>query len=99
MKIKLHYNQFSNGGAVDHEKWSLIPSEEMQYNPFRQCETLKTIEIEIPDTWEIDKDRDMIFEETGNSIYYQEMSKNQNEIKVATNNYPYCKTIWREKTK
>lgn len=96
MKIKLHYNQFSNGGAVDLEKWSLIPSEEMQYNPFRQCETLKTVEIEIPDTWEIDKECDMIFNESGNT-YYQKLSKNWNEIKVATNNYPYYKTIWKEK--
>ena len=98
MKINLYYNQFSNGGAVDCEQWSLIPSEEIQFNPFRQCETLKAVEVEVPDTWKVDKERDMIFNETGSSTYYQELSKdNWNEIKVSTDRFPYFKIIWKER--
>ncbi len=96
MKIKLYYNQFSNGGAVDCEQWSLIPSDEMQYNPFRQCETLKTVEVEIPDTWKVEKERDMIFDEFKNSTCFQELSKNWNEVRVSTNEFPYYKIIWKE---
>lgn len=93
MKIKLHYNQFSSGGAVDREKWSLISQDEMNYDPFWSCETLRTVEIEIPDTWEVDKERDMIFDERGYSTCYQELSKNWDKITVGTYKFPYYKTI------
>lgn len=94
MKINLYYNQFANGGAVDVEKWSLIPDEEMEYNTFRSCETLETVEIEIPDKWEINREADMIFDEKGNSVYFMELS-DWDKIRVATDKFPYYKTLWK----
>ena len=57
-------------------------------------ETLETAEIEIPDTWEIDEKRDMIFDEKGNSVYFMEFS-DWDKIKVATDKFPYYKTLWK----
>lgn len=97
MKIELYYNQFSSGGAVDYEKWSVLKDEEINMT-YGSVQTLRTAEIEIPDNWTIDKDLDVIYNEEGTSIMFQELTKNDwNKIQIATEEYPYYKTIWKYK--
>lgn len=65
MKTTLYFNQYSNGGAIDREKWELFKAPIMIYG---DCETLKTVTIELPENWTVKKNgygEEMIFDSTG----------------------------------
>ena len=73
------------------ERWTLNGSTHTVYG---YKAIMNEAEIEIPDSWSVNYTLDMIYDENGNYTYYMELS-NINEIKIATNNYPYVKTMWK----
>lgn len=88
-KIKLFYNQRTQGGAVNWEKWqaSNIENEKFSYG---SGECLKQIEIEIPDTWEVKKDmfeQNQIYDGNGNAIEIK--GKYDGEIYALTSEQKY----------
>lgn len=91
MRIKLFYVQNNDGSGQICNRWTLNGDTSTIYG---YKAIMNEAEIEVPDTWTIDHTLDMIYDENGNYTYYMELS-NINEIKIATNNYPYVKTIWK----
>lgn len=91
MKIKLFYVHNNDGSGQSAERWTLNGNTSTVYG-FKTI--LNEVELEIPNSWEVNETLDMIYDENGDYIYYMELSS-MNEIKIATNTFPYVKTIWK----
>lgn len=88
-KITLFYNQRTEGGAVNWEKWQASNIEDKSFT-YGSGECLKSVDVEIPDEWEVKKDmfeQKQIYDANG---YAVELSgKYDGEIYASTSEKRY----------
>ncbi len=95
MKVKLYYNQYSQGGAVEGESWDLRDGNKMN-TVYGAVERLKEVEIELPEGYSVGKDfagdEHLYFND-----YLVKLQGDRNKIYVFNGVYDFPHTLWKEK--
>lgn len=88
MKTTLYYNQRTQGGAVEWEKWQPTNIEKENFK-FGSGECLKSIEIEISDDWEIGNTE--IYDSNGYIVHFK--GDYDGDIYAMTSESPFPKKV------
>ena len=95
MIVKLYYNQYSQGGAVEGEEWDLRDGNKMNA-VYGAVERLKEVEIELPEGYSVGKDfagdEQLYFND-----YLVKLQGDRNKIYVFNGVYDFPHTLWKEK--
>ena len=73
--VTLYWNQYTNGGAVDHECWQAFNADRL--NPtYGSCYSLCEAKVEVPDNWSISDitGQPDLYDEKGYQVIFSQKS-------------------------
>lgn len=97
MEAVMHYNQYSQGGAVEREVWELSHASELS-RTYGSIGTIATATVELPDGWAIGKDicdRPRIYADNG--TFEVHIKGDEHTIYATDGSTPFFKKIWSDK--
>jgi hypothetical protein len=94
MKITLFYNQYTNGGAVDHECWETFDASEREIE-YGSCYSLCRAEIDAPEGWHVAEvcGKSELVDETGHVVIIDNKRSDTEKIYVCDGKTLYARRL------
>lgn len=73
--VNLYWNQYTDGGAVDHECWQAFNADELNLT-YGSCYSTRVAEVEVPDEWCISdiSGQPELYDDKGSQVIFSKKS-------------------------